>query len=224
MNPAADSYRTAPRKRFVVGISGASGAIYAQRLISTIVRYEHELHLVVTNYAKRLLHDELGMESLDVHALAGLPASADLREHHIFVHPQKDVGATIASGSFRHDGMVVMPCSSNTLGAVASGISDELLTRAAQVTLKERLPLVLCHRESPLSLVDIENMRTLTLAGAIIAPTNPGFYLNPRGLGDIVDFVVGRTLDLIGVEHDLKIRWQDARTPDTRVIDHDSER
>ena len=207
----------APRKRFVVGISGASGAIYAQRLISTIVDAGHELHLVVTSYARRLLHDELGMESLDVHALAALPPDADLRANHIFVHPHKDVGATIASGSFRHDGMVIMPCSSNTLGAVASGISDELLTRAAQVTLKERLPLVLCHRESPLSLVDIENMRTLTLAGAIIAPTNPGFYLNPRGLADIVDFVVGRTLDLIGVEHSLKIRWQDARTPDTRA-------
>lgn len=197
----------AATRRHILGISGASGAIYAQRMFRCMLRARCEVHLVVTNYGKRLLHDELGMEGLNVHALAGLDSDADLREHNIFVHPSKDVGASIASGSFRHDGMVVMPCSSNTLGAVASGISDELLTRAAQVALKERLPLVLCHRESPLSLVDIENMRTLTLAGAIVAPTNPGYYLLPQSVGDIVDFVVGRTLDLIGVPHELNVRW-----------------
>lgn len=202
-------------KRLIVGISGASGAVYAKRLISVLVQGGHELHLVVTAHAKRLLHDELGMESLDVHGLAGLASGEDLRARRIYVHPHKDVGATIASGSFRHDGMIVMPCSSNTLGAIAAGISNELLTRAAQVTLKERLPLVLCHRESPLSLIDIENMRRLTLAGAIIAPVNPGYYLNPQTIDDLVDFVVGRTLDLVGVEHTLKIRWQDARTPDS---------
>jgi len=92
----------------------------------------------------------------------------------------KDVGATIASGSFLHDGMVVLPCSSTSLGAIATGSGSNLLTRAAMVTLKERRPLIVCHRETPLSLIDIENMRTLTLAGAIICPTNPGFYLNPR--------------------------------------------
>ncbi len=203
-----------PDRRHILGISGASGAIYAQRMFRCMLEARCEVHLVVTNFGKRLLHDELGMEGLNVHALAGLDPDADLRELGIFVHPSKDVGASIASGSFRHDGMVVMPCSSNTLGAVASGISDELLTRAAQVALKERLPLVLCHRESPLSLVDIENMRTLTLAGATVAPTNPGYYLLPESIDDIVDFVVGRTLDLIGVPHDLNVRWgEPAREP-----------
>lgn len=196
-------------RRFVVAITGASGAWYAQRLLSVLVRLGHEVHVAVTDYGKRLLHDELGMTGFDVHALCGLPEGEDLKARHIYVHPSKDVGATIASGSFRHDGMIVMPCSSNSLGAVASGAGDNLVSRAMAVAIKERLPLVLCHRESPLSYVDIENMRTATLAGAIIAPTNPGLYLGPRSIEDIVDFVVGRVLDLVRVEHDLKIRWED---------------
>jgi 4-hydroxy-3-polyprenylbenzoate decarboxylase len=202
------------RKRLVVGVTGASGAIFAQRLIQLLVAGGHEVHLVVTAYGRRLLHDELGMQTLDVHALAGLDPSADPRAHGVYVHPHKDVGATIASGSFRHDGMIVMPCSSNTLGAIAAGVSNELLTRAAQVALKERLPLVLCHRESPLSLIDIENMRRVTLAGAIVAPINPGYYLQPRCIGDLVDFVVGRTLDLVGVRHTLPIRWGESGPAD----------
>lgn len=196
-------------RRLVVAITGASGACYAQRLISCLVRCGYEVHLAVTDYGKRLLHDELGMKGFDVHALTGLPDGADLREHRVFVHPSKDMGATIASGSFRHDGMIVMPCSSNTLGAAASGGGDKLVYRAMAVALKERLPLILCHRESPLNLIDIENMRTLTLAGAIIAPTSPAFYLGPRGVEDLVDFVVARVLDLLNIEHGLSMRWED---------------
>src|SRR5690606_36606381 len=113
----------------------------------------------------------------------------------------------IASGSFRHDGMILVPCSSNSLAAVATGSSTNLMHRAAQVTLKERRRLVLVHRESPLSLVDIRNMALATEAGAIIAPANPGFYLLPKTLDDIIDFVVGRCLDVLGVEHDLNVRW-----------------
>lgn len=205
----ADGPFEATGRRFVVAITGASGAWYAQRLISALVRGGHEVHLAVTEYGKRLLHDELGMTGLDVHALSGLAEGADLREHRVFVHPSKDMGATIASGSFRHDGMIVMPCSSNTLGAAASGSGDKLVYRAIAVALKERLPLVLCHRESPLSLIDIENMRRLTMAGAIIAPTNPAFYLGPRSMSDVVDFVVSRVLDLVHVKHELSMRWED---------------
>lgn len=196
-------------KRFVVGITGASGAVYAQRLITELVRLEHEVHVVISTYGKRLLYDELGMEGPNLHTLAGLPEGADLRLRGVFLHPSKDVGASIASGSFRHDGMVILPCSSNTLGAVASGNGDQLVTRAAAVALKERLPLILCHRESPLSLVDIENMRCVTLAGAIVAPTNPGFYLLPRSIEDLVDFVVSRVLDLLKVDHAVGKRWED---------------
>jgi 4-hydroxy-3-polyprenylbenzoate decarboxylase len=202
----------APR-RFVVGITGASGAVYAQRLITELVRLGHETHIVITSYGKRLLHDELGLESITAHAggglhlLAGIPEGADPAAHGIVVHPAKDVGASVASGSFRHDGMIIIPCSSNTLGAIASGMGDELVTRAAAVCLKERFPLVVCHRETPLNRVDIENMLRCHDAGAIMMPTNPGFYLHPTSVSDLVDFVVARALDLLRVDHAVSRRW-----------------
>jgi 4-hydroxy-3-polyprenylbenzoate decarboxylase len=196
-----------------VGITGASGAVYAQRLITELVRLGHETHIVITSYGKRLLHDELGLEAIANRAggglqiLAGIPEDADPRSCGIFLHPAKDVGASLGSGSFRHDGMIVLPCSSNTLGAIASGYGDELLTRAAAVCLKERFPLVLCHRETPLNRVDIENMLRCHDAGAVILPTNPGFYLNPSTVSDIVDFVVARALDAVRVDHGVSRRW-----------------
>ncbi len=196
-------------KKIIVGITGASGAIFARRTISLLHELGHELHIIVTTYGKRLLHDELGIEGINISTLAGIPQDANPLEHNIHVHPAKDVGASPASGSFRHDGMIVIPCSANTLGAVANGIGSNLLTRAAAVSLKERLPLILCHREAPLSLIDIENMKRATLAGAIINPINPGYYLMPKSIDDLVDFVVGRTLDLINIKHNLNIRWQD---------------
>lgn len=197
-------------KRYIVGITGASGAPYALRLLDQLLAGGHETHLVVTDYGKRLLADEMeiGSLSLDVLApqLAQSPDAQTYRER-LILHPNKDVGASIASGSFLHDGMVIIPCSSNSLGAIASGSGSNLLTRAAAVTLKERHRLILVHRESPLNLIDIENMRTLTLAGAIIAPANPGLYLIPKSVDDLVDFVVGKSLDLLKVEHDLDTRW-----------------
>ena len=195
--------------RVILGVSGASGAVYAQRALGLLLDSGREVHLVVTEYARRLLMDELGIRPVELHRLAGLCDDVDAREHGLFIHPIKDVGADIASGSFLHDGMVVLPCSSHTLGAIASGLGDNLLTRAAAVTLKERRPLILCHREAPLTRIDIQNMDRLAGAGAIINPTNPGFYLNPKSIDDLVDFVVGRTLDLLGVEHRLAIRWKD---------------
>ena len=200
-------------KKIVVGITGASGAIFARRTITLLHELGHELHVVVTTFGKRLLYDELGMEGINMSTLAGIPEGDDPRDHGIYLHPVKNVGASPASGSFRHDGMIVIPCSANTLGAVANGVGDNLLTRACAVALKERLPLILCHREAPLSLVDIENMRKATLAGAIVNPINPGYYLMPRSIDDLVDFVVGRTLDLIDVEHELNIRWQEHAPP-----------
>jgi len=201
----------APRsKRFVIGISGASGALYARRLLELLLTSGAEVHLVVSEYGQRLLFDELEVRKLElaqlVPALASVPDSADL-ERRLTIHPNKDVGAVIASGSFLHDGMAVVPCSSTSLGAIASGSGSNLLTRAAMVTLKERRPLIVCHREMPLSLIDIENMRTLALAGATLCPPNPGFYLHPQSIGDVVDFTVGKVLDLLGVEHRLDTRW-----------------
>jgi len=193
-------------KRIVLGITGASGAAYAQRAVQLLVAAGVETHLVVSPLGQRLLHDELGMEGVDGAALAGL-ATDDPALDRLTLHNFRDVGAPIASGSFAHDGMAIIPCSSNTLGCVATGSAQNLMHRAAHVTLKERRKLVLVHRESPLSLIDARNTVAATEAGAIIAPANPGFYMLPQKVEDLVDFVVGRTLDLLGVEHDLNIRW-----------------
>jgi len=197
-------------KRIVVGVSGASGAVYATRLVEQLLTHGHEVHLVVTEYGRRLLSDELSIKELSLASLVPSMAAqaGEIENKRLFIHPHKDVGAVIASGSFLHDGMVVIPCSSTALGYIASGSGSNLLGRAAMVTLKERRTLVVVHRESPLSLIDIRNMETVTLAGGIIAPANPGFYLGPQSVGDLVDFVVGKCLDLLKVEHDLKTRWE----------------
>jgi flavin prenyltransferase len=185
----------------VVGITGASGALYAQRFLQGLVAAGVGVHLVVSPHGRRLLLDELGMETVDLEILAGAA------NHGIVQYAYNDVGAKLASGSFRHDGMVIVPCSSNTLAAVAHGLGENLIGRAAVVTLKERRKLILCHREMPPSPIDIENYAALTRAGAIVAPANPGFYLNPTTIGEIVDFVAGKLLDLIGVRHAWDTRW-----------------
>jgi len=202
-----NTMNTTPR-RFVLGISGASGAAYAMRFMHLVLEQGHELHVVVSDYGRRLLFDEVRVRELSAATL--VPALAQtLAPGKLVIHPNKDVGALIASGSFLHSGMVVLPCSSASLGAMATGSGSNLLTRAAMVTLKERRPLIVCHREMPLSLIDIRNMETLTLAGATICSPNPGFYLNPRGIDDIIDFVVGKVLDLLQISHELKTRWED---------------
>jgi 4-hydroxy-3-polyprenylbenzoate decarboxylase len=197
-------------KKYVLGVSGASGAPYALRLLEQLLLGGHEVHMVVSEYGQRLLFDECGIRNLDLASLcphlAESTAAAAI-DKNLIRHPNKDVGAVIASGSFLHDGMAVLPCSSTSLGAMATGAGSNLLTRAAMVTLKERRPLIVCHREMPLNHIDIENMRTLSLAGAVLCSPNPGFYLRPTSVHEIVDFTVGKVLDLLGIEHDLKTRW-----------------
>ncbi|HUB26643.1 MAG TPA: UbiX family flavin prenyltransferase [Tepidisphaeraceae bacterium] len=185
----------------VTAITGASGALYAQRFIQGLVAADVNVHLVVSPLGRRLLHDELGMETIDLPALAGTES------HSITLYNHKDVGAKIASGSFLHHGMVIVPCSSKTLAEVACGLGENLIARAAHVTLKERRRLILAHREMPLSPIDVNNYKTLSDAGAILAPANPGWYLNPTSVGDLADFVAGKLLDLIGVTHSLETRW-----------------
>src|SRR6476659_2933149 len=148
----------------VTAITGASGALYAQRFIQGLVAAGVNVHLVVSPLGRRLLHDELGMETVDLKTLAGAV------EHSVTLYPYNDVGSKLASGSFLHDGMVIIPCSSNTLGEVAHGLGGNLISRAAAVTLKERRKLVLVHREMPLSPIDITNYQVLTQAGATPAP------------------------------------------------------
>jgi len=185
----------------VTAITGASGALYAQRFIGGLVAAGVRVHLIVSPLGRRLLHDELGMETIDLPALAGSSS------HTVTLYNYNDVGAKLASGSFLHDGMVVVPCSSNTLAEIAHGIGDNLIARAAAVTLKERRRLILAHREMPLSPIDVNNYKILTDAGVIVAPCNPGFYLNPTTIGEVADFVAGKLLDLVGVGHSMETRW-----------------
>ncbi|HZN66261.1 MAG TPA: UbiX family flavin prenyltransferase [Tepidisphaeraceae bacterium] len=187
----------------VVAITGASGALYAQRFIQGLVAAGVHTHLVVSPLGRRLLHDELGMETVDPAALAGTGEA----DHRITLYNYNDVGSKLASGSFLHDGMVIVPCSSNTLAQVAHGLGGNLISRAAAVTLKERRRLIIAHREMPLSPMDVNNYKLLSDAGVILAPTNPGFYLNPTTVGEVVDFVAGKLLDLIHVPHALDTRW-----------------
>ena len=184
-------------KRVIVGISGASGAVYGARLLQALKDMDGvESHLVVSSAGWLNLRHELDMERAEVEALA---------DH---VHGLEDVGASIASGSFAALGMVVAPCSMRTLAAIAHGLADNLLTRAADVVLKERRRLVLLTRESPLHLVHLRNMATVTELGGVVCPPMPAFYLRPTTIGEIVDYSVARALDLLGLEHDLAPRWQ----------------
>lgn len=184
-----------------MAITGASGALYAQRLAQCVVESGAHLHLVISPLGRRLLFDELGIRRVTIESLLGRPAA------NATLYSYQDVGARIASGSFLTDGMVICPCSSNTLGAVAAGTGGSLITRAASVTLKEARRLIIVHREMPCSPIELENMLRLSRAGAIICPANPGFYLLPQTVGDLVDFVVGKVLDLLSIPHGLHTRW-----------------
>lgn len=186
-----------PVKRIIVGISGASGAVYGVRLLEVLREIEGvESHLVVSDAGWRNVQHELGKSQPTIEALAH------------YIHDVRNVGAAIASGSFESTGMVIAPCSMHTLAAVAHGLGDNLLTRAADVILKERRRLVLMVRESPLHLVHLRNMVTATEMGAIVCPPLPAFYLHPTTIDHIIDYSVARVLDLLGVSHPLAPRWE----------------
>ena len=183
-------------RRLVIAITGATGAVYGVRLLQQLAATPGvETHLVVTDAAALTLHQEVGMQRRDVEALA-----------HV-VHKNRDIGASIASGSFQSDGMIVAPCSMKTLAAVAHGLSDNLVARAADVVLKERRRLVLMVRETPFNLAHLRNMTAVTEMGGIIFPPLPGFYHKPASIEEMVDHTVGRVIDLFGLEHGLAPRW-----------------
>ena len=184
-------------RRIIVAISGASGAVYGARLLQVLRGLPGiETHLVVSDAGWRNLQHELGMERPAAQALA----------HQ--VHDVNNVGAAIASGSFQCHAMVVAPCSMRTLAAIAHGLADNLLTRAADVMLKERRRLVLMVRETPLHLAHLRNMVAVTEMGGIVCPPLPAFYLRPQTVDDLVNHSVARVLDLIDVDHQLAPRWQ----------------
>ena len=185
-------------RRIIVGITGASGVIYGVRALELLRETGIEAHLVLTRSAALTIGYELAGRRLD-----------EIRSLAAVVHPISDVGASIASGSFRTDGMLVAPCSMHTLAAIATGNCNNLLTRAADVVLKERRRLVLLARETPLHLGHLRNMAAVTEMGAIVAPPVPAFYAQPKTLADIVDHSVGRALDLFGVETGRVSRWRE---------------
>jgi 4-hydroxy-3-polyprenylbenzoate decarboxylase len=189
----------------VMGITGASGAPYAVRLLQALTAAHRPVSLIVSKYGMRLLATEAGIESMDgLRDAVGIDAWASYVE----VFPNDDRGAAPASGSARTAGMIVCPCSMGTLSAIAVGASRSLIERAADVTLKEQRKLVLVPRETPLSAIHLGNMLRLTRAGAVVMPASPGFYHRPRQVSDLVDFVVARILDQLGVQQTLVTRWK----------------
>jgi 4-hydroxy-3-polyprenylbenzoate decarboxylase len=194
------------KARLVVGISGASGVIYGVRLLKLLKKLPVETHLVMTRSAELTLAYETDLKVSEVQALADS------------VYPVSDMGAALSSGSFRTIGMVVAPCSVKSLGEIAVGATSNLLTRAADVTLKERRRLVLMLRETPLHLGHLRAMLAVTEMGAVIAPPVPAFYARPQSLEEMVDHTLGRVLDLFGLESGTVKRWGEAGNPRKRVL------
>ncbi|MBI2935021.1 MAG: UbiX family flavin prenyltransferase [Chloroflexi bacterium] len=181
----------------IVAISGASGAIYGIRLLEVLKKAGNvETHLVISNSAARTIEYETNYKVSDVEKLAN------------HVYDNKDIGAALASGSFRRDGMIVIPCSIKTMGALAHSYSENLIVRAADVTLKERKRLILVVRETPLHLGHLRSMVQLTEMGAVILPPVTNFYSKPKTIDDLVNHIVGRAMDLFGLDHGLVNRWK----------------
>lgn len=181
--------------KIIVGISGGSGAIYAVSLLDALQRLNIETHLVMTGQGEYVLERECGFS---------VEQAKQLATHY---HDRNDFAAKISSGSFKTDGMVVVPCSMNTVASIANGITSNLLVRAADVVIKERRRLVLVARETPLSPIHLQNMLTLSNMGVTIFPPVPSFYTNPQSLEDIVIHTTGRILDQLGVDNQLTERW-----------------
>jgi flavin prenyltransferase len=183
--------------RIVIAITGASGVIYTQRLLDHIDTTTHEVHVVMSNYAHQVVADELP---------GGLRLPANVKTHGL-----KSMNVPFVSGSNPFDAMVVIPCTMGTMGRIAHGVSEDVLTRAADVMLKEKRQLILVPRETPLSLIHVKNMELLLLAGATLLPANPFFYHNPTTIEQVVDTVVARVLDHLGLPQKLIGRWQEER-------------
>lgn len=200
----------------VVAFTGASGSPYGLRLVEVLLRAGRTVHLTISPAAVEVFDREvgrplrLGEGEFDAAGLLG-PAADGLDLSRLRYHHFRNFGAGIASGSFLTGGMAVCPCSMGTLAAIAHGVSENLIHRAADVHLKERRKLVLVPRETPLGLIQLRNMAAAAEAGAVILPAMPAFYTRPRSVADMVDFVVGRVCDQLGVEHRLMERWGDDR-------------
>ncbi|WP_127585282.1 UbiX family flavin prenyltransferase [Paenibacillus koleovorans] len=192
-------------KPWIVGITGASGAVYGVRLVETLLERDIPVHLLITDAGWRVLHEEL-----DWSAGRRQETIAEKFTGPVRYYPIQDIGASVASGSFLTSGMVIVPCSMGTLSGIATGASDNLLERAADVVLKEGRKLFLVPRETPLHAIHLENMLKLVRMGARIIPAMPAFYQKPQSMDELVDFMVGKVLDSMEIEHQLYRRWGDS--------------
>ncbi|MEM2851408.1 MAG: UbiX family flavin prenyltransferase [Candidatus Bathyarchaeia archaeon] len=183
------------RMRLVVAITGASGSVYGKRLLEVLREKGVETHLIVTKVAEEIMKDEIGLSKEEVARLATR------------LYANDDLSASITSGSFNTAGMVIVPCSTKTLAGIAHGYSDNLVLRAADVTIKERRKLVLVIRETPLSAIHLKNMLYLAKLGVVILPASPAFYFKPKTIDDLANFIVGKILESFGMEHTLYKKW-----------------
>jgi flavin prenyltransferase len=197
------------QKRIIMAITGASGAPYGIHLLRELLLLDVQIQLIVSSSAVTVMKEELGLDfgpsGFDLETYVGRTVPAE----RVAMYNDKDLAAGPASGSFRHDGMVICPCSMKTLASVAHGTGSSLITRAADACLKERRRLILVPRETPLNLIHLKNMVAVTEAGAIVLPAMPGFYNKPSGIDDIIRHLVMKILDVLGLEHEIKMRWKD---------------
>lgn len=191
--------------KLIVGITGASGAIYAQRFLIQAVQYYKAIYLTMSEQAFQVARTELGIELSRENFCLNNWLGIDAPQIHLL--SEKDYFTPPASGSFVHDGMVIVPCSMGTAGRIANGISNDLLTRSAEVCLKERRPLILVPREMPWSLITLRNMTALAEAGAVVMPASPAWYTQPKTLEELADTVVARILQQLGLRQDIQRPW-----------------
>ncbi|WP_420540617.1 UbiX family flavin prenyltransferase [Paenibacillus kyungheensis] len=197
------------KQRYIVGITGASGSIYGIRLTEVLLSLGYTVHLVISNAGWRVLKEEMDWEASSREEM--LEQYFGEWSEQLVYHSFSDIGATIASGSFRVKAMIIVPCSMGTLANIAGGMSANLMTRAADVVLKEERKLVIVPRETPLQAIHLENMLKLARMGVSIVPAMPAFYYRPKTLDDTVDFMVGKVLDILDIEHQLFERWGNGR-------------
>jgi 4-hydroxy-3-polyprenylbenzoate decarboxylase len=194
-------------KKIIVAICGASGSIYGIRLLKALLSKPVNIYLIISNAGMEILKYENSYSGKDLTSFLKDKGVVIHKDAALNIYEQDDFFAPPASGSFRHDGMVIAPCSMKTLAAIASGMADNLIHRAADVSLKEKRPLILLPRETPLSVIHIKNMHKAAMSGATIMPPSPSFYFNPKTISDLVDSVIARVLDHLKIKHDLFREW-----------------
>lgn len=182
--------------KIVVGISGASGVIYGIRLLEELMKVEAETHLIISSIAKEIIEHETDYSVNDVEKLAD------------YVHNENDLSAIVNSGSFKFDTAIIIPCSMKTLSAISNGYGDKVITRVADVTLKEQRQLIIVPRETPLRTVHLENMVKISKEGAIILPAMPGFYHKPQTIDDQINFIIGKIFDIMNIDNNLFTKWK----------------